>query len=320
MDRRRATETSIHSTPHRTELISSREDAPSRRYKDSMSLATLPNATASALPLVEELTPAPDPWETARRFAHLPHLLFLDSADRHAERGRYSFVTADPIEWIVDSTRAPKFRDPFAELARRLSGFKSPTVDGLPPFQGGLAGQFGYGLQHAIERIPRTQFDEFRVPDLAVGIYDWVIAWDHAKNRAWIISTGYPQMSQLDRAARRLANIRGILSEPEALATDRASVAYASGSDIAPPQFALPGHPGVTSNFDRDGYLAAVRRAIEYVNAGDCFQVNVSQRLLARQAEHPLDLYDRLRQRNPAPFAAYFDLGSFAIASASPER
>ncbi len=275
-----------------------------------MSLATLPSATASALPLAEELTPVPDPWETARRFAHLPHLLFLDSVDRHPERGRYSFVTADPIEWMVGSTG-----DPFAELARRLARFRVPRLEGLPPFQGGLAGQFGYGLQHAIERIPRPRFDEFRVPDLAVGIYDWVIAWDHAANRAWVISTGVPGSNPRKRAARRLATIRSVLSEPEALATDPAAVAYASGSELAP-QFPLPGHPGVSSNFNREDYLAAVCRAIEYVNAGDCFQVNLSQRLLAHMRDHPLDLYGRLRMRNPAPFAGYFDLGNFAIASA----
>jgi para-aminobenzoate synthetase component 1 len=76
----------------------------------------------------------------------------------------------------------------------------------------------------------------------------------------------------------------------------------------------------VTSTFDRGGYLGAVSRAIEYVHAGDCFQVNLSQRLLASLTEHPLQLYGRLRERNPASFAGYLDLGSFAVASASPER
>jgi para-aminobenzoate synthetase component 1 len=282
-----------------------------------MSVAILPSATASSIPIVEELTPVPDPWETARRFAHLPHLLFLDSADRHRERGRYSYVMADPVEWIVDSTWEPAFRDPFAELARRLAVFGVPANAGLPPFQGGLAGQFGYGLQHAIERIPRPRFDQFRVPDLAVGIYDWVIAWDHATNQSWVISTGYPEVrtaKRRERAAKRLKAVLQCTPHPPREAHN------AEREDYIAPQFPLPGHRGVTSNFDRDGYLAAVRRAIEYVNAGDCFQVNLSQRLLAPLREHPLDLYSRLRERNPAPFAGYFDLGTYAIASASPER
>jgi para-aminobenzoate synthetase component 1 len=82
----------------------------------------------------------------------------------------------------------------------------------------------------------------------------------------------------------------------------------------------FPGHRGVSSNFDRPGYLAAVRRAVEYIHAGDCFQVNLSQRLLCGATEPPLDLYARLRERNPAPFAGYFDLGDFVVLSASPER
>jgi para-aminobenzoate synthetase component 1 len=290
-----------------------------------MSVAPQPPATASALPLVEELTPAPEPWAVARRLADLPHLLFLDSADRHPARGRYSFVTADPADWLVDSTRDPGYPDPFAELNRRLAAFPVPTLPGLPPFQGGVAGLFGYGLQHAVERIGRPRFDEFRVPDLAVGVYDWVIAWDHAAVRAWVISTGFPEGRE--RAGRRLRDVRDCLrgdgppvfptSPPGGRRwTDQRSVPTESLAR----QFPLRARPGVTSTFDHDSYLAAVHRAVEYVHAGDCFQVNLSQRLLSRLTEDPLDLYGRLRERNPAPFAGYFDLGDFAVASASPER
>jgi para-aminobenzoate synthetase component 1 len=285
-----------------------------------MSVAPKPLATASARPLVEELTPAPNPWVVARRLSFLGHLLFLDSADRHAERGRYSFVAADPVEWLVDSTRDPRWPDPFAELKRRVAAYPLATRPGLPPFQGGIAGLFGYGLQHAIERIPRPRVDEFRVPDLAVGVYDWVIAWDHAQDRAWLISTGYPEGRE--RAGSRLKEVGQAIEcgdRPPGL-SDRSRQAWRPAATIQASQYPLPGHPGVTSTFDRPGYLDAVRRAIEYVHAGDCFQVNLSQRLLAPLTEHPLDLYARLRERNPAPFAAYFDLGDFAVASASPER
>ncbi|MGH7172308.1 MAG: aminodeoxychorismate synthase component I, partial [Gemmataceae bacterium] len=94
------------------------------------------------------------------------------------------------------------------------------------------------------------------------------------------------------------------------------SLTVAALTDLHP----LPGFAGVFSNFDRPGYLAAVRRAIEYIHAGDCFQVNLSQRLLHAITLSPLELYARLRERNPAPFAGYFDLGDFVLASASPER
>jgi para-aminobenzoate synthetase component 1 len=85
-------------------------------------------------------------------------------------------------------------------------------------------------------------------------------------------------------------------------------------------QHPLPALPGLASNFTRLGFLDAIRRGIEYVYAGDCFQVNLSQRLLHPATLPPLELYGRLRQRNPAPFAGYLDLGDFVVASASPER
>src|SRR5207244_6904951 len=85
---------------------------------------------------------------------------------------------------------------------------------------------------------------------------------------------------------------------------------------VLAPQWPVPGLAGLTSSFDRDGYLATVRRAIEYVHAGDCFQVNVAQRLLYPAILAPVELYRRLRERNAAPFAGYFDLGYFVVAIA----
>jgi len=82
----------------------------------------------------------------------------------------------------------------------------------------------------------------------------------------------------------------------------------------------VPGVPGVRSNFTRQGYLDAVGRVIEYVFAGDIFQANLSQRLEAPLVGTPLDLYRRLRHRNPAPFSAYLDFGDLVVASSSPER
>jgi para-aminobenzoate synthetase component 1 len=78
--------------------------------------------------------------------------------------------------------------------------------------------------------------------------------------------------------------------------------------------------PAITSNFSKDGYLAAVQRVIDYIRDGDVFQVNLSQRLMAPALDDSVSLYRRLRSCNPATFAGYFDLGEFQIVSASPER
>src|SRR5260370_42421592 len=120
------------------------------------------------------------------------------------------------------------------------------------------------------------------------------------------------------RAVERLRWAGEVLkSAPRPARPERAGRCLAV-SDLSP-QFPLAALPSVTSNFDRAGYLAAVRRAIEYIHAGDCFQVNLSQRLLAPATLSPLELYGRLRERNPAPFAGYFDPGGFQIARAPPE-
>jgi para-aminobenzoate synthetase component 1 len=280
------------------------------------------------LPLVEELTPALEAWQVFQRLAHLPHPLFLDSALAQPQLGRYSFVTADPFDWLCSRGRRTRFgqmiledSDPLAVLAERLDRFRAEPIAGLPPFQGGAAGLFGYDLCHHIERLPRPRVDDFAVPDLAIGFYDWVVAFDHASDRAWIVSTGFPESGpqRQRRAEERLSAVLRLLgaSQPSVA---RNGTNGKSASVTPSCQFPVAHLPGVLSNFDRATYLATLRKAIEYVHAGDCFQVNVAQRLLTPAPPSAVELYSQLRERNAAPFAGYFDLGDFVIASASPER
>lgn len=270
-------------------------------------------------------------WEICRRLADREHLLFLDSAQT-TEFGRYSFVAAEPAcwltshqGWVSENGKFVGVADPLLVLADRLSAFASEPIDGLPPFQGGAAGLFSYDLCHHFEVLPRPIYNDFSVPDLAVGIYDWVIAFDHRTDEAWLISTGYPEVDprrRERRARQRGEQVKRWLDAPAcglALA-GRPARAKPQAADIETPQFPIDGLPGITSNFDRDRYLRTVARAIEYTHAGDCFQVNIAQRLMTPAGRTPLDLYERLRTRNPAPFAGYFDLGDHVILSASPER
>ena len=279
-------------------------------------------------PIVEELHPVPDPWELFSKVQSLPYPLFLDSALRHATLGRYSVITADPFRTLtsyrgrcrVSGESVPRTAaDPLKVLAELLTEFHCEPIPGLPPFQAGAAGLFGYDLCHHIENLPRPRIDDFHTPDMAVGFYDWVISFDHQQHRAWLISTGLPENEPKRRRARAEHRARDVLRrlrEPVPLIAPTRSPRCELGSA----QFNVGDLPGLTSNFDRPAYLTAVRRAIEYIHAGDCFQVNLAQRLMVPAEMPPLDLYARLRERNPATFAAYFDLGDFVIASASPER
>ena len=258
--------------------------------------ASLTFEAAPVHDLAVELCPAPDAWSVARRLSHLPHLLFLDSSERHPDRGRYSYVMAEPAEWLSRSACEPGEHS--LEPRERIPG--------LPPFQGGVAGLFGYGLGREFERVPAAKADEFRVPDRATGLYSWVVSFDHESDRAWLVAD----------SPERLRHALGLLTGLRGFST---SVPVSRAAEPVQ-QYPLPGVPGVSSNFDRAGYEAAVARVVEYIRAGDCYQVNLSQRLLAPLREHPFELYARLRRLNPAPFSAYFDLGQFQILSTSPER
>ncbi len=271
-------------------------------------------------PLVEELVGAPSAPIVFSRFSRLPHCVFLDSAMEHPQLGRYSFVAADPFGYLQCSPR----QNALGELERALLPFTTRTVDGLPPFQGGAAGILGYELGRQLEAVPGPRWDEFAVPVLAVGLYDVVLAFDHLDGRAWIFSSGFPEQdarAREVRAKQRLDRFRDLALGKERREAGPPSTAqsHVAEADVAP-QFPTGRLPRLTSNFSGAGYLGAVQRGIDYIYAGDVFQVNLSQRLLHPAVDDSVTLYHRLRERNAAPFAGYFDLGTSQVLSASPER
>ena len=274
-----------------------------------------------SLPLILRLDASLDAVTAFRRLAHLPHVVFFDSAIRHPRLCRYSFVAADPIEWLTvpaDGT------DALTRLQSKLKQLPTTVRSELPPFQCGYAGMFGYELGRSLEAVPAASIDEFQLPALAVGLYDVVVAFDHEQQTGWLISQGLPETdfsSRRERAAARLALFFEFLTRDNfASINNRApNVNLLPASSLAP-QFSIAGHRELTSNFSVDAYHRAIERAIEYIHAGDVFQVNLSQRLLHPATSTPVELYCRLRKRNRGPFAGYLDGGDWQIASASPER
>jgi para-aminobenzoate synthetase component 1 len=228
-------------------------------------------------------------------------------------------VAADPFRFLALSADAP---DTIGVLQSELSAWQARHREELPPFQGGVAGLFSYDLHRSIERIAASRVDEFQVPALAVGFYDVVVAFDHQQGRGWIVSQGRPEgplSSRLRYASDRLEYFASRLRDPTPARYSQRPASVLTREQLAR-QFAAGDLPQLTSNFSADGYLDAVGRTIEYIRAGDVFQVNLAQRLLYPAHGSSVDLYQRLRKCNPAPFAGYFDLGEFQIVSASPER
>ncbi|MGH7518418.1 MAG: aminodeoxychorismate/anthranilate synthase component I, partial [Gemmatimonadales bacterium] len=161
-------------------------------------------------PHVERLGSIPDPADAAERFADLPLLLLLDSTADHERIGRYSFLAADPYRIV----RTKGDGDSLAAVRAALAPFAAPPVPGLPPFQGGAAGFIGYDWGATLERLPEPRYDDLALPDVLLGLYDWVIAWDHCERAAWIISTGTPVEgeSRARRARERLDMVRARLA------------------------------------------------------------------------------------------------------------
>jgi para-aminobenzoate synthetase component 1 len=248
----------------------------------------------------------------------------LDSALADGRLGRWCFMGADPFAMLtsrganvsllgVDCEAG--WHNPFSAVKGIMGRCPINREPGDPPFLGGAVGYWGYELRHFVERVPRNHVDDAPVPDCFIGFYDTVVALDQWRRRAWAIAMpaiegGSDPQERIDLLSELVAN------PPEQVEWPRAARAARPECALYP----LAEQPDMLSTFARDEYMQAVMRAKEYIAAGDTFQINLSQRLSAAVNESPLELYDRLRRTNPAPFAAYLDCGDFAVLSASPER
>ena len=312
--------------------------------------------TTGFAPLVEPLGATRDPAEVCARFLDLPYLLFLDSAATQHPDAHFSFLAAGPLRvvrskgshtetWsVAGGGWTPAAGDALSVARGLLPAEPTEPIPGLPPFQGGIAGYLGYDWGAVLERLPRPRYDDLAIPDVVIGLYDWVIAWDHRIGTAWLISTGLPESGEgrvrlarerMEMVRERLGGRRGGYPPTGGWAAGQASRSVAHETDVpaaplprrpaAPPSYPVVGIEGaekigLRGTFTHRAYLDAVARVRDYILAGDIFQANLSQRFQCRSDEAPFHLYRRLRQRNPAPFAAYLGFGELAVLSASPER
>lgn len=240
---------------------------------------------------------------------------------RHETLGRFSYLMADPVLWLEP--------DSIREMRSQFSRLDSHSMEMLPPFQGGLAGLIAYDYNQRIEAIASTKFTDFTIPSLAFGLYDVIIAFDHHTQQSWLVSQGFEcpmglladqdaECSRTDRAQYR-ANLFLELLNSDPSQSVKHETGFSNREHLAP-QFPVPGPAGLTSDLSREGYLAAAQKCIDYIYAGDVFQINLSQRLLAAANCSSPELYRRLRVCNPATFSGFFDLGNSQVVSASPER
>ncbi len=234
-----------------------------------------------------------DPVAVFAAFADAPFAALLDSAAPGAS-ARYSYIAAEPYKILGNEN------DPFAAIERELQRHAVGKTNAPVPFTGGAVGFLGYELGGRLERLPKPRADVLDLPQMAIGFYDTVIAFDHHERAAWIISRGPDAKTRGEMFAQKLAQ---------------------TPLHLPPPDWTISG--AWRAELAREEVEACIARIIDYIHAGDIFQANFTQRFCAirPQGLDDFGLYRRLREINPAPFASFMRCGAgFSIASASPER
>jgi anthranilate synthase component 1 len=236
----------------------------------------------------------------------------LESAEQGQRMGRYSFIGFRPrsvLRWSLGDDG-----DPYALAAAAVAHYRqAPPPDGPGgfPFMGGAVGFFGYDLVRTVEPLGESGLDTLGLPDMALMLTDAVVAFDHLEHTITILANAdldaEPDLERArEVAAATIAEVRACLAGPVP------TVARSSEPS---------GHqaPKFESNMSRERFEAMVARIVEYVYAGDAFQVVPSQRWSAAVPVEAFSIYRGLRAVNPSPYMYFLDFGDFQVAGASPE-
>jgi anthranilate synthase component I len=232
----------------------------------------------------------------------------LESADQGQRVGRWSFIGFRPravLRWSLADGG-----DPYALAAARIASYKQAPMADAPPFTGGAVGFFGYDLVRTVEPLGDPPPDALGLPDMALMLSDALVVFDHLKHTVTIIANADLRATpDLDRAyeaaAATIAEVRAVLAGP----VPRAE----------PPAGGPRQMPDFIPNMPRERFEAMVSRIVQYIYAGDAFQVVPSQRWSAPVPVEAFSIYRGLRAVNPSPYMYFLDFGDFQVAGASPE-
>ena len=185
--------------------------------------------------------------------------------------------------------------DPLGVLKNEMKASKPVRVSGLPRFAGGAVGFLTYDAVRRFERLPDDTVDDLKLPEAAFMLADTLVVYDHAWQRLLVVAK-----ARLDNTDVRTAYYRAIARIEEVIARLKAPIL-----DL-PMSLNGEGYPTeFTSNVSQAEYEERVRRAKEYIAAGDIFQVVPSQRLSKRTPAHPFAIYRQLRRINPSPYMVF---------------
>jgi len=229
----------------------------------------------------------------------------LESAAQGQHVGRYSFIGVRPREVIRWSLGDPG--DPY-DIAERAAALRQAELDDAPPFTGGAVGYFGYDLVRTVETtLGPPNPDPLGLPDMALMLSDVLVVFDHLRHTTTItVNVAADDVdASYDAAVATIAQTRRVLAGP-----------LPSVDEHRPPRAV----PEFTSNLSRARFEGMVARIVDYIHAGDAFQVVPSQRWSAPlNGIDPFSAYRGLRAVNPSPYMYFLDFGDFQVAGASPE-
>lgn len=245
----------------------------------------------------------------------------LESAEGGKSFSRYSFVglkahikivshltdTGFCTQVLTDGkeTERDTKTNPLNFVQRFIKRCRVALPKGLPRLTGGLVGYFGYDTVRMIERskLGRNKAGGIGVPDICLLLCEELVVIDSFKGRMYIVINADPSVpGAYSAAVRRIRSLKQALARP-------VEAPYAAGGIVHESE----------RPFDRENYLKAVRKAKDYILAGDCMQVQIGQRIERSFTESPISLYRALRSLNPSPYMYYYNFGDHFVVGASPE-
>ena len=244
----------------------------------------------------------------------------FESVEGGEKWGRYSFIGVAPRLVLRSkghelSSGPPggpfevgEVKDPLDSARDLLARYRPVERPGLPRFTGGLVGYLGYDVVRFFERLPEIATDDLGHPDVYLMLVDTLVVFDNVAQTMKVVSHAFVEPDVDPDAAYRTACAR-----------IDAVIELLRGRADAPPFRSVPGPPKVSSNLDPVEYEAKVRRAKEYILAGDVIQVVLAQRFECALRADPLNLYRCLRTVNPSPYMFFLRVGGRTVLGASPE-
>jgi len=259
------------------------------------------------VPLAVSFKSPLDPWQIAKYLLEKNnYAFFLDSVRYQEKTGRYSYLGWNPFQIF----KTHKSAGIIAKLRNLLGPYRGRKWPKLPFFTGGAVGYFSYELAHAFERLPDLAYDDLHLDPVSLLLVRDLLVFDHKENIYYLISNLIPSKDGSFESA--LNRALTMLNQNQTLIFQALHSKQANGSSVRIRNF--------KADISKREFKQMVLTTQKYIEAGDIYQANLSQRFSFHVQGAAEAVYETLREINPSPFSSFLKMGSLTVASASPER